>query len=95
MEWLSAIAVGDVGLASIVVIVVLAILSGRLVPRSVMDAAVAAAETREQGWREAHGASEQARGVLLSQNSTLIYGGETTRKLVEELHSGLGMEGSR
>lgn len=88
MDWsafLSVLKLDQIAYAGIVVIIIFAILTDRLVTRRRLD------EAREErnDWKAAYMASDQANRVLMQQNSDLIDGARTTIKVVEAI-PGLG-----
>lgn len=86
MDWstfLSVLKLDQIAYAGIVVIIIFAILTDRLVTRRRLD------EAREErnDWKAAYMASDQANRLLMQQNSDLIDGARTTIKVVEAIPS--------
>lgn len=84
MDWstfLSVLKLDQIAYAGIVVIIIFAILTDRLVTRRRLD------EAREErnDWKAAYMASDQANRLLIQQNSDLVDGARTTIKVVEAI----------
>lgn len=83
---------GNLGATGLVGIFIVAILLGKLVPRSTVDNGqalfelrVAEAKAEAAVWREAYGQSESARSVLAEQARTSVEVSETLARLLERV----------
>jgi hypothetical protein len=92
MNELFGLNAGDLGAAGIVVLVVLLILLGRLVPRSVLedvrkdrDARVADAIAERDTWKEAHRESEAARQIAQGQVGELLVVAQAAERMLRAL----------
>lgn len=74
---------GSLGATGILALFVLAILTGKLIPRRALDDAIA----DRNSWREALTTSEEARHVQSAQITALTDVSRTTQHLAESLHS--------
>ncbi|NUS82774.1 MAG: hypothetical protein HOY75_08470 [Streptomyces sp.] len=96
MSEMFGIKIAEVGPASIVVFVVLLILLGRLVPRSVLedvrkdrDARVAEVLAERDTWRDAHRESEAARIEAQAQVGELLELSRTADHVLRSLREGV------
>jgi hypothetical protein len=64
----------DLSLAAIVAGIIILIITGRLIPWWTVKRELAAARQEAEDWKRAHGRSEDARSVLMQQNSHLLAG---------------------
>lgn len=88
MEWLqdlgTVIRIDQVALAGIVTLVVILILRGHLVPRSVLQDRT----VERDAWKKAYVESEKARGVLVVQNGELLEVARTANHIIASLPGG-------
>ena len=84
----------QVALGALVTFMVVGLLRGWVVPRSVLvdrmqdkDAQYAAVAKERDDWKTAYNQSELSRQELQRQNSDLIEAGQTTNRLMESLRS--------
>lgn len=82
-EFLGAIKLDQVALAGIVTYIIFAILTGRLYPKSAMDAE----RTEKDNWKSAYFKSDAANRILMDQNSDLIDANRTSQKVISSLPS--------
>lgn len=80
------------GAAALIVLVVILILTGRLVPRSVVrdirkdrDERVAEAQEQTAIWREAYQLSKQAQDIMLLQTRQQLEVGRTVNQVLQSL----------
>lgn len=64
----------DAGAAAILLVVIVLILTGRLIPWWQAKRELAAARREAEDWKLAHTKSEDARSILMQQNSHLLAG---------------------
>lgn len=88
--------VNRVALGGLVTIMVLALLRGWVVPRSVLvdrmgdkDAQISLLAKERDDWKAAYDKGELSRQELVRQNSDLIEAGQTTNRLMESLRTHL------
>lgn len=94
IAWTAGLPGDQIALGALVTAMVLSVLLGRVVPKSVMDARMAdkdreianLAKERDD-WKTAHDKSEAGRAELKDQNSALIRGAETTNRLMESMRN--------
>ena len=87
MDFLTAVSTyGEIGAGAIVVGVVVAIISGVLVPSRTHTRELRAANKGADEWREAHRVSEIARQRLLDQNSSLLAGVRIADRFYRDLN---------
>lgn len=86
----------QVALGAIVTFMVIGLLRGWVVPRSVlvdrmddMKLQNAALAVERDAWKEAYSKGEQARQELVRQNTELIEAGQTTNRLMDSLRNHL------
>lgn len=88
MEWLqefaAVIRIDQVALAGIVTLVIILILRGGLVPRSILDDRT----SERDAWKKAYVESEKARGVLVVQNGELLEVARTANHIIASLPGG-------
>ena len=82
---LGSLPVGELAPSTLVALFVVAILTGRLVPRKVHEDRIADKDGQIEHLREVLDKSEEANAMLLKQNGELIDSGETTDRLIEAL----------
>lgn len=95
-SWLATIRPDQVALGTLVTIMVLGLLRGWVVPRSVLVDRMtdlkeqnAALAVERDAWKEAYTQGELARQKLVQQNTELIDAGQTTNRLMDSLRSHL------
>lgn len=91
---ITALPTGQVALGTIVTIVILMVLTGKLVPRAVHEDRIADKNNEinnlvveRDAWREAHRLEADGSEELRVQNGKLVDGAETTKALLEALRS--------
>lgn len=84
----------QIALGALVTFMVVSLLRGWVVPRSVLvdriadkDKQIAELVKERDDWKDAFHTSEVARGELISQNDALISGAETTNRLMESMRN--------
>lgn len=82
MQLLEGVPIGDIGLGGLVVMFVLAILTGRLIPRATHDLML---NDRDQ-WRDAAQKSAAVISEQSAQISELMEGGRAALHVTESLH---------
>lgn len=84
----------QIALGAIVTFMVVSVLRGWVVPRSVLsdriadkDRQIADLAKERDDWKHAHAISEQGRAKLKEQNGELISGAQTTNQLMESMRN--------
>lgn len=104
MDWLSqllsTIDPTQVGLGALVTVMIISILRGWVVPKSVhtdrikdKDTQILALSGERDDWKFAAEKSAEARAELMKQNSDLIDGADTTNRLLESLRNQIERNG--
>lgn len=90
LAFISNPATNQVALGAVVTLVIVSLIRGWLVPRSVMedrirdkDERIAALEKERDLWQKAHSISEEGRAVLKAQNGELIRGQEIANRFMD------------
>lgn len=96
LTFLTAIRADQIALGGLVTLMVVGLLRGWVVPRSVLvdrmadkDAQIATLAQERDDWKTAYNQGELSRQELVRQNSDLIEAGETTNRLMESLRNNL------
>lgn len=96
LAFFSTLRVDQVALGAIVTFMVIGLLRGWVVPRSVLvdrmadkDAQIAVLAKERDDWKSAYNQGELSRQELVRQNSDLIEAGQTTNRLMESLRANL------
>ncbi len=94
LSFFTKLPLDQVALGALVTFMVISLLRGWVVPRSVLvdrmqdkDAQYAAVAKERDDWKTAYNQSELSRQELQRQNSDLIEAGQTTNRLMESLRS--------
>lgn len=96
--WLSQLdpnaVVPGLGIAGLIGFTIFSIIKGWLIPVNIFNARIGDKDTyiknlvaERDTWRDAHAKSEEAREILLKQNSDLIDSAKTTNHLIESLRN--------
>jgi hypothetical protein len=85
VDFLTGITIGDAGAGALVFIVVLLLFTGRLVPRSTVDAIIAEKQGQTDMWKEAAQRSEATVIEQVKQINALIENSKTTVHVIESL----------
>lgn len=90
LAFVSNPATNQVALGAVVTLVIVSLIRGWLVPRSVMedrvkdkDLRIAGLEKERDAWHTAHNISEEGRAELKSQNGELIRGQEIANRFMD------------
>lgn len=96
LAFFNTLRVDQVALGAIVTFMVIGLLRGWVVPRSVLvdrmvdkDAQIALLAKERDDWKSAYDKGELSRQELVRQNSDLIEAGQTTNRLMESLRTNL------
>lgn len=96
LAFFNTLPVNQVALGAIVTFMVVSLLRGWVVPRSVLldrmtdkDAQIAVLAKERDDWKSAYNQGELSRQELVRQNSDLIEAGQTTNRLMESLRTNL------
>lgn len=95
-DFISLMTHGPFGVATLLTIVVLAIITGKLVPKKNMDRElqnlrqdrderIEIFKTQASDWKVAHGKSEETRALMAKQIEELLSGVHTSNHLIESL----------
>lgn len=87
MEFLAGLPLGDLGFGVLVSLFVLAIMTGKLVPKSTVDRLLAAADKSSNLWETAYKNSKEEALTSSRQVDELLEANRATVHLVEELGS--------
>jgi hypothetical protein len=99
-SWLTSLDPNQIGLGAIVTLMIVSILRGWIIPRSVhldrisdKDKQIVALGKERDNWKEAYEKSAEAKRELIQQNSALIDGADTTNHLLDSLRNQIERNG--
>lgn len=99
-SWLATPSPSQIGLGGIVTVMILSILRGWIIPRSVhldrvqdKDAQLQALAAERDTWRLAYEKSAEVKAELIDQNKELIKGADTTNRLMDSLRNQIERNG--
>lgn len=100
-SWLDNVDPNQIGLGGLVTVMIVSILRGWVVPRSVhmdrmsdKDGQITALSKERDDWKEAFQKSEETKTELTHQNSDLISGADTTTRLMDSLRAQIDRNGT-